>query len=117
MYLKIGNIEVTSLTTYAQAMEQVRPLVVEYVSTISANETVHSELVSRYSLMDPKGQTLTTEDQQVRQFCFLCDNIQPADVNVNVVILPLQLRRVWPEFCEQAEPVLVVRPGNWIKLS
>lgn len=55
----------TSLTTYAQAMELVHPLVVEYVSTIAANETVHNELISRYSLMDPTGQTLSAADQEV----------------------------------------------------
>lgn len=67
-----GHIEVTSLTTYAQAMELVHPLVVEYVSTIAANETVHNELVSRYSLMDSAGQTLSAADQEVTiAFCTL----------------------------------------------
>jgi len=89
MYLKIGNIEVTSITTYAQAMEQVRPLVVEYVSTIAANETVHNELVSRYSLMDPTGQTLTVEDQQVHQLSF-----HVTILSTTLELLMIYLRRM-----------------------
>ena len=72
----------TSLTTYAQAMEQVRPLAVEYVSTIAANETVHNELVSRYSLMDPAGQTLSAEDLQVHHLSFLVTILPPFILNL-----------------------------------
>lgn len=65
--LVIGSINVTSLTTYGECMKLVLPLVTEYVSTIAANESIHSELVSKYSLMDAKGQALTQEHLQV--FC------------------------------------------------
>jgi hypothetical protein len=39
-----------------------------------------------------------------------------AGVVVDFKCVGLQRRRVWPEFCKQAEPVLVVRPGNWVQL-
>lgn len=64
--LVIGNIGVTALTTYGECMNLVLPLVTEYVSTIAANESIHNELVSKYSLMDAQGGTLTQEHLQVR---------------------------------------------------
>lgn len=65
--LVIGSIAVTSLTTYGECVKLVLPLVAEYVSTIAANESIHNELVSKYSLMDAKGEALTQEHLQVRR--------------------------------------------------
>jgi len=63
--LVIGSIGVTSLTTYGECLKLVLPLVAEYVSTIAANESIHNELVSKFSLMDAKGEALTQEHLQV----------------------------------------------------
>jgi hypothetical protein len=87
--LVIGSIDITSLTTYAEAHAMVAPLVHEYVATVAS--TASALLVDKYGLFDVNGTTLTQE--------------------------AMQLRRVWPEFFNEAEPVLIVRPGNWKQLS
>lgn len=76
--LLIGHIDITSLTTFAEARLLVHPLVQEYVSTIlllGASPEVHGDLVSKYSLMDPAGLTLTDEDAKV---CPICAQYAPC---------------------------------------
>lgn len=72
--LVIGHIDITSLTTFAEAQLLVHPLVEEYVSTIAANPEVHRDLVSKYSLMDPAGLTPAKADAQVllNRMCLHC---------------------------------------------
>ena len=63
--LIIGSIELTSITTYAQARLLVYKLVEDYISTIASNAEVHRDLLAKYSLLDAEGLTLSTEDFQV----------------------------------------------------